>query len=122
MSKNEVQVIENVKNQFEELMKVPCTGCAYCMPCPAGVNIPACFEQLNNKSYFGLMSAKMMYIMQTGGLMAEKTTKASQCIDCGKCEKHCPQHIEIRKDLKQVSKELEAFYDPAIIWLAKRFM
>ena len=68
------------------------------------------------------MNAKAMYIMQTGGLMAEKTAKASQCIDCGKCEKHCPQHIEIRKDLKQVSKELEAFYDPAIIWLGKRFM
>ncbi len=122
LSKEEVNLIESVKNKFEELMKVPCTGCAYCMPCPAGVNIPACFEQLNNKSYFGLLNAKGMYMMQTAGLMSEKTSKASQCIDCGKCERHCPQHIEIRKDLKQVSKELEAFYDPALVWVARKFL
>ena len=122
MTDHELQVISDVKNQFEDLMKVPCTGCAYCLPCPAKVNIPACFEQLNNKSYFGLMNAKAMYLMQTGGIMSEETAKASQCIDCGKCESHCPQHIKIRKELKQVSKELEAFYDPAIIWLGKRFM
>ncbi len=122
MTSEEIQVIERVKKQFESMMKVPCTGCAYCMPCPAGVNIPACFEQLNNKSYFGLMMAKGMYMMQTGGLMAEKTAKASQCINCGKCEQHCPQHIEIRKDLKQVSKELEAFYDPLLTWVAKKVL
>ncbi len=122
MPEKDMAVIERVKNQFETMMKVPCTGCAYCMPCPAGVNIPACFEQLNNKSYFGLLMAKGMYIMQTGGLMSESTAKASQCINCGKCEKHCPQHIEIRKELKQVSKELESFYDPALIWVAKRVM
>lgn len=120
MTSEEVKVIDRVKNQFETMMKVPCTGCAYCMPCPAGVNIPACFEQLNNKSYFGLMMAKGMYMMQTGGLMSEKTAKASQCVDCGKCEQHCPQHIEIRKELKQVSKELEAFYDPLLTWVAKK--
>jgi len=122
MSSSETAVIEEVKTIFDDLMKVPCTGCAYCMPCPVGVDIPSCFEHYNNKSYFGLMSAKPMYMMATAPLMDDKSSKASLCIDCGKCEPHCPQHIEIRKELKKVAKEMEAFYDPALIWVAKKIM
>ncbi len=122
MTEEEVKVIDTVKSVFEELMKVPCTGCAYCMPCPAGVDIPSCFEHYNNKSYFGLMSSKPMYMMATAPLMDDSSSKASQCTGCGKCEPHCPQHIEIRKELKKVAKEMEAFYDPALIWIAKKIM
>jgi len=122
MTESEVLVIEKVKNVFEKLMKVPCTGCAYCIPCPAGVDIPACFEHYNNKSYFGLMSAKPMYLMATAPMMDDKSSKASLCFECGKCESHCPQHIEIRKELKKVAKEMEAFYDPALIWIAKKIL
>ena len=49
--------------------------------------------------------------------MRAKPTSASLCVDCGKCEQHCPQHIEIRKELKKASKELETpFYKILVAW------
>ncbi len=122
LSEEELDRISNVKEVFVSLTKVPCTACAYCMPCPAGVNIPMCFEKYNSKSYFGGMEAKVMYLVQAGGVMGDKPTLASQCIDCGKCEKHCPQHIEIRKELKNVTRDLEGIFDKPLLWAAKRVM
>lgn len=122
LTPEELGDISKVRDVFVSLTKVPCTACAYCMPCPAGVNIPMCFEKYNSKSYFGGMEAKIMYLAQGGGVMGDKPTLASQCINCGKCEMHCPQHIEIRKELKNVTKSLEGAFDKPIIWVAKRAM
>jgi predicted aldo/keto reductase-like oxidoreductase len=120
LSEEELSRIGMVKAVFERLVKVPCTGCSYCMPCPAGVNIPGCFSWYNSKALFGGFDSRVMYIVQMGGLMDEKPSKASQCIGCGKCETHCPQHIEIRQELKNVSKSMEGIMDRPLGWLAKR--
>ncbi len=122
LSPEELGDISKVRDVFVSLTKVPCTACAYCMPCPAGVNIPMCFEKYNSKSYFWGMEAKIMYLVQGAGVMGDKPTMASQCVNCGKCETHCPQHIEIRKELKNVTKSLEGAFDKPIIWMAKRVM
>ncbi|WFD10437.1 aldo/keto reductase [Tepidibacter hydrothermalis] len=122
MSQDEIDRVERVRDIYKSLTKVPCTACAYCMPCPAGVNIPQCFQQYNNKYLFGGFEARLMYLVQLGGVMSDKSEKASQCINCGKCEKHCPQHIEIRKELKNVSSELEGIIDRPLSWLARRAM
>ncbi|MBF4692409.1 aldo/keto reductase [Fusibacter ferrireducens] len=122
LSVEELGDISKVRDVFVALTKVPCTACAYCMPCPAGVNIPMCFEKFNSKSYFGGMEAKIMYLAQGGGVMGDNPSLASQCVNCGKCETHCPQHIEIRKELKNVSKSLEGIFDKPIIWMAKKAM
>lgn len=122
LQENEIEQIEKVRDIFTSLTKVPCTACAYCMPCPVGVNIPLCFEKYNSKSYFGGMESKIFYLMQTGGVMGDKTSKASQCVECGKCEEHCPQHIEIIKELKNVTKELEGVIDKPLLWIIKRVM
>lgn len=88
-----------------------CTGCGYCMPCPAGVNIPVCFSYYNDKSvYDGDKSVGRHYMGMLGGMDGGKPSFASLCKDCGKCERHCPQSIPIRKHLKDVSKEMEPFY------------
>lgn len=118
----EIKDIEAVRDVFVKLTKVPCTGCAYCMPCPAGVNIPLCFEKYNSKSYFGGMESKLTYLVQVGGILADKPGLASQCINCGKCERNCPQHIEIQKGLKNVSKELEGAMDKPLYWILKRVL
>jgi predicted aldo/keto reductase-like oxidoreductase len=89
---------------------IPCTGCNYCMPCPKGVDIPMCFSSFNDKK-IGLGSrftAGFKYIQRT------HNHQASLCAECGKCEKRCPQKIEIRKELKKVAKEMEGMlYRPA---------
>ena len=79
--------------------------------CPAGVNIPVCFSYYNDKSvYDGDKSVGRHYMGMLGGMDGGKPSFASLCKDCGKCERHCPQSIPIRKHLKDVSKEMEPFY------------
>lgn len=91
-------LINKVKYAYKSKIKVNCTDCKYCMPCPVGVNIPRNFELLNNASLFNnIESCSKSY-----NSMDDKS-KAESCIKCGKCEKVCPQSIEIRCKLEEVS-------------------
>ena len=86
-------------------IKVKCTGCSYCMPCPKGVDIPGCFAAYNQAAAEGRFWGTVEYIKCT--TLRKNPTSASNCVECGLCEKHCPQHIEIRKELKAVKKYME---------------
>ena len=98
-------VIENVKNEINRHIKVPCTGCSYCMPCPQGVDIPTCFASYNTRYTDGWLMGMKSYVMCT--TLKTNPTNAARCIGCGKCEKHCPQGIAIRSELQQVRKHME---------------
>jgi len=93
------KAIEEIK-KFSELY---CTGCKYCQPCPKEINIPKLFEMYTYYNVYGLKDhAKHMmqeYIKKDG-----KTYE--HCIDCGACEKKCPQHLKIRENLDMVCKLL----------------
>ena len=95
-------LIEKVKEAIRETEKVGCTGCRYCMPCPKGVDIPALFRSYNMTSLEGKPHARFEYA-QTVGLKSEPAF-ATQCIECGKCEQHCPQNIPIRRMLKEADR------------------
>ena len=99
------KVIEKVIKAIKEKVKVPCTGCAYCMPCPFGVDIPGSFACYNASYTDNYLVGIREYVMCTS-LKAQKSA-ASLCRECGRCEQHCPQHIEIRKELKNVKKRFE---------------
>jgi L-lactate utilization protein LutB len=113
---------EDAAEEFRRVMKVGCTGCQYCMPCPAGVNIPSCFECYNSKHAFKDKRAKMMYLFQNGGLVTAKPTMASMCVECGQCLEKCPQHLPIPDLLKDVQADMEGFMTRPMIWLGKRVM
>ena len=101
----EQAMLQKVVAAINARMKVGCTGCGYCMPCPKGVDIPGTFAAYNRKYAEGTFSALKEYFMCTA---ARKTSSAaSNCIGCGKCEKHCPQGIQIRQELKNAQRELE---------------
>jgi len=102
---NEETMLQNVVKAINSRMKVGCTGCGYCMPCPKGVDIPGTFSAYNRRYYDSKHSGFFDYMMCTA--LRKNSTAASNCIGCGKCETHCPQHIEIRARLKEASKELE---------------
>lgn len=101
----EEAMLQNVIQAINAKMKVGCTGCAYCMPCPKNVDIPGTFAAYNRCFSEGKNAAFMEYFMCTA--MRGTSSAASNCIECGKCEKHCPQHIEIRKELKNARRQLE---------------
>ncbi len=98
-------VIAEVRELFNQSYKVHCTGCHYCMPCPAGVNIPACFTAYNTCFSIGKGQGMLDYYMST--LMSDSQSYAGLCKKCGRCEKHCPQHLPIREDLRAVQKKFE---------------
>lgn len=104
MTPEEHAFVENLRADLQASMRVGCTGCGYCQPCPAGVDIPGVFANYNRVATEG-GNAKMQYLLTTG--LRRKGTGASQCVGCGRCEQHCPQHLPIRSLLKDAAKELE---------------
>lgn len=98
-------VIELIKTEIGKSLKVGCTGCGYCMPCPHGVDIPEAFSCYNKMYAESPKSARKEYLQCTA--MRKSPSSASMCIGCGKCETRCPQGIRIRRNLKKAVKELE---------------
>ena len=105
LGEEEEQMLKQVVNAINAKMKVGCTGCGYCMPCPKGVDIPGTFAAYNRRFAEGKFWSLVDYVICT--TLRKNSTAASNCVNCGKCEKHCPQHIDIRKHLKDAQKELE---------------
>ena len=101
----EEKMLQKVVKAINAGMKVGCTGCGYCMPCPKGVDIPGTFAAYNRRYSEGKFWALVDYFMCT--TLRKNSAAASNCVKCGKCEKHCPQGIEIRKELENARKELE---------------
>ncbi len=105
LTKEDQELLSEVVKEINSKMKVPCTGCRYCMPCPRKVDIPGTFSAYNKYYTDSKFVAMKEYIMCTA--LRKDSTEASNCIECGRCEQHCPQKIEIRKELKNARKKLE---------------
>lgn len=118
MREQEMAFIENVKTEIRKYIKVPCTGCGYCQPCPAGVDIPSCFGAYNTKFTDGYVKAMTEYLRCT--TLKTTPTNASLCMKCGKCETHCPQSLPIRDYLEDVKKGLEGPVYPILSFVAKK--
>lgn len=101
-------LVEAVKDEIQKTMKVGCTGCGYCMPCPKGIDIPAVFRCYNRMYAEQRSSGRHEYLQVTA--FQKEMSLPGDCVKCGKCEKHCPQHIEIRKELKEAEKSLLPWY------------
>lgn len=106
LTEDELKLYGEVKEVYGNLMKVDCTGCGYCMPCPVGVDIPRCFELYNHKYMFNQRETSMNYLLQLGGIMSGNDAHAGLCTGCGKCVRACPQKLDIPEILGDVSKEL----------------
>ena len=109
LTQQECELVEQAAATYKELMKVDCTGCGYCLPCPEGVMIPAIFEVYNKMHLFGNKEeAKFIYAIRMCGVISgNKQGFASECVECGECLEKCPQSIPIPDILADVVEELE---------------
>ncbi len=109
LTQRECELVEQAAATYKELMKVDCTGCGYCLPCPEGVMIPAIFEVYNKMHLFGNKEeAKFIYAIRMCGVISGlKPGFASECVQCGECLEKCPQSIPIPDILADVVEEFE---------------
>ncbi len=97
LSAEDLALVDRVRKAYRDLLTVDCTGCAYCMPCPAGVNIPMNLSIYNDVVTFKDPTGVMIY-----NAFLPPEQRASVCVECGECEEKCPQHIQIAEELKKV--------------------
>lgn len=100
------EVIERVRAELERCNRVPCTGCNYCMPCPKGINIPGCFAAYNGSFAYSWFQGVWQYFAASAVRTAEPKL-ASNCMKCGKCARHCPQHIDIPARMDDVRRRFQ---------------
>lgn len=104
LSSDEIGVIDAVVQEVSKVETIPCTDCKYCVEdCPQNINIPGILAMYNTyKTYGDINSAKSRYAWLT-----KNNGKASDCIACGLCEGHCPQHIPIIDSLAKIAEIIE---------------
>jgi len=114
------ETLAEVSRKIRAMEKVGCTGCRYCMPCPQGVDIPGMFRCYNAMFIESKSQGRFQYAQTVG--LTKDAAFASQCIGCGKCERHCPQEIPIREKLKEADKALRPLPYRLGINAARRIM
>lgn len=103
LSSKEQEAVAQVADTLHKRVKNGCTGCRYCMPCPAGVNIPGSFSVWNEYHIYGnVEDTRWSWTKEI-----PDDAKPKNCIRCGKCERVCPQKIHIREDLVKVQEEID---------------
>lgn len=104
LTEKEMEAVSKVQEILHNMNLIPCTACRYCTDgCPKNISIPDLFACMNTKNMYHDWNADYYYCE----VHTKNNGKASDCINCGKCEKACPQHIQIRDLLAQVAKEFE---------------
>lgn len=103
LSEMEWEQLGKAMEQLKKFSELYCTGCKYCQPCPSEIKIPDIFNFYNNHNVYGLTETAKN---QFAGYRKDGGKAISDCIDCGVCEKKCPQHLKIRDELARVEKIL----------------
>jgi predicted aldo/keto reductase-like oxidoreductase len=122
LTAEELELISRLRDAFREAAKVGCTGCAYCMPCPQGVNIPQCFAQYNNQAISGGIQPYISYALYLDGFGGQPPSRASACVKCGACEAKCPQKLPIMECLEETAAAMEKKYLSRLVRLGRKIV
>ena len=103
MTEDELALMDRVREAYLSRIKVGCTGCRYCMPCPNGVDIPGVFSIWNNVSLYEIDHKEDWGYKEIN----RKGETPANCVACGACEAACPQHLPIIEKLQEAWSELQ---------------
>jgi predicted aldo/keto reductase-like oxidoreductase len=103
LSDADMSLIASAREVYRSMVKVGCTGCGYCMPCPERLNIPILLSGYNDVFVFPHKAEAVAFLYN---VFFKPEQRASACVECGECEEKCPQHIDIREQLKKVHETL----------------
>lgn len=102
LTEQELNIIRDVRQKYQELMAIPCTQCEYCLPCPEGVNIPRVFDVYND----GIMYDKLDHAKFAYNAFVPEDQRAHHCVACRECEEKCPQDILISEWMPRIHEAL----------------
>ena len=120
LTEEDMEIAAQIRQIIRQREKVGCTGCRYCMPCPKGVDIPGNFHYYNLMYMEKKSSARKEFARNMG--LRKEPGFATQCVGCGLCEKHCPQHLPIRQKLKEADRDLRPLPYKIGIQVARKIM
>ena len=104
LNETELEAVKKVQSIFRGMNLIPCTACRYCTDgCPRQIAIPDLFAVMNTKQIHHDWNADFYY----NNVYTGAGRRASDCIQCGRCEKACPQHLPIRRLLTEIAAEFE---------------
>lgn len=117
LNEEELHLLQQVAHEYANYPLIPCTRCQYCMPCPYGIDIPANFSHYNqclNEGWIQDDSAdeeyrrlRRRYLVSYARQVA-RPRQADMCVGCGQCVSHCPQGINIPKQLRRIDEYVES--------------
>lgn len=123
ITKEENDFLMEIAEDIYNLKNIPCNECNYCMPCPYGINIPAIFVHYNKCLKEGNLpdtetekqdtEEKKEYRRQRRAFLigydrsVPRLRQASHCIQCGQCSPHCPQRIDIPREMRKIDEYVE---------------
>jgi predicted aldo/keto reductase-like oxidoreductase len=103
LTAEELELFDRARAVYRSKLRIDCTSCAYCMPCPTGVDIPSNFQLYNDMFLFDDVEFSPFFYNN----LMEKSQQAVNCTECGECMEKCPQNIDIIKELKTAAKSLK---------------
>lgn len=127
LTDEEIDEIADIRDVIKKSMKINCTSCEYCLPCPKGVSIPDTFTYYNDKHLFPenrkfmMHNTTILYYANILGIISD-AKDVSLCVDCGLCSSKCPQQLEIPKLLRQADKSYHGNIIRPLVPLFKKIM
>ncbi|HML36398.1 MAG TPA: aldo/keto reductase [Bacillota bacterium] len=103
LTEAELKIIGDVADEYNRLIPHSCTGCEYCMPCPAGINIPNIIARYNDWHVY----EENPKIKRDFKIWVPESGRPSVCMDCKACEGHCPQHLPVSEIMKKATEIFE---------------
>ena len=112
---NELAALERAAQRMLALNTIPCNSCNYCMPCPYGLDIVSLLQFRNSVLTAKTMPSAKEVLKAYAKAVPEELRRADHCTGCGRCTPHCPQSIDIPREIAAIDEWIDALKDQEVV-------